>query len=137
MSVVAFQHSSARDLPAKDKQQLVQLGFESRMLDGCYDDDQARGSGHPVPEGTTGVNSGTERAAANPVEKDIGPPRVVQDDKVKVICCPAKKIDRVILELCTGVNSRIGQRHKWSEGCLVVRITEDDDLFPQRHSEGP
>ena len=57
-----------------------------------------------------------------------GLPEATQDENTKFICCPAKKVDRVILELCTGHNSRIGRSHSWSEGCLVVRITVDDDL---------
>ena len=60
--------------------------------------------------------------------RDYGPPHITQDRKTKIIACPAKKIDRVIIELCTSTNSRIGQKHQRSEGCLVVRITEDDDL---------
>ena len=59
---------------------------------------------------------------------DHGPPRIVPDEQVRVIACPARKVDRVIIELCTSNDSRIGQAHSWSSGCLVVRITEDDDL---------
>ena len=53
------------------------------------------------------------------------------------MACPAKgqPVDRVILEMCTSNNSRIGQQHPWSTGCLVVRITADDDLTSQHGIE--
>ena len=39
-----------------------------------------------------------------------------------------RRINRVIIELCCADDSRLGQLSRSSEGCLIVRVTESDDL---------
>ena len=41
---------------------------------------------------------------------------------------PFSRIERVIIEICCGKDSRIGQKTKHSEGCLIIRVTIDDDF---------
>ena len=41
------------------------------------------------------------------------------------------KIERALIEICFGKDSRIGRPTLESEGCLVVRVTIDDDFSSQ------
>ena len=36
--------------------------------------------------------------------------------------------DRVLIEICCGKDSRIGQKTTYSKGCVIIRITIDDDF---------
>ena len=39
-----------------------------------------------------------------------------------------KTPSRIMIELCTGHDSRLGRAASWSKGCYCIRITVDDDL---------
>ena len=41
---------------------------------------------------------------------------------------PQHPINRAIIELCCGPDSRMGESSKESKGCMVLRVTEADDL---------
>jgi len=103
VSVFAFQHQSAQQLSVVDKQLLCELGFRSHLL--------------IVPkagEANTSGLSDAQRVAESAVAASPTVARI--------------KHDRVLIELCAGSQSRLGQPREQAAGCYMVRITADDDL---------
>ena len=139
VSVVAFQHMHAYRLSDDVKKQLVGLGFRSRMLS------TGNVRGHPTLSGSAGEPSasqgGGEGSAGEPSATlavgDVGTGGSEGMAGGNLAAASVRSASpshhqvgpqRLIIELCTSENSRIGQRTVYSKGCKVVRITVDDDL---------
>jgi hypothetical protein len=76
-------------------------------------------AGTPVIGAPRPTDSGATRATVARL-----PGSVRQDD-------PADPPNRVIIEVCCSANSKMGQHTSFSAGCLVIRITIDDDFTSQ------
>ena len=103
VSVVAFQHQSAQQLSVHDKKLLCELGFKSHLL-------VVPKTGEAHTPGLSGAQRVAESAVAAFPE----------------VACTS--YDRVLIELCAGSQSRLGQPRKHAVGCCTVRVTADDDL---------
>ena len=100
ISIVAFQHSSSHRLDDDTKEQLVGMGFRSRLLMSGRN-----GEGRVDPWVCSMVST-------------IAAPAVPSQPRS----------NRIMVELCTSASSRLGRRTVHSHGCEVVRVTIDDDL---------
>ena len=112
-----FSFSIVRDLKVA-----YQSGVVKRVFD-CEDHDHGAVEATTV-DATPGIES---PCVLNRLIKNLKSTRIpvglknyISEDKD----CPA---DRVIVEYCCSLDSRIGMRNRHSAGCRVIRITEDLD----------
>ena len=135
ISVVAFQHMYAYRLKGEDKLRLIGMGFRFRLLLQEYGMQSP-----PLPCSTSSECAALVAACSTSSECAVRLGDCVRvahigsldgsspDVPMPAYPCTRSHPKRLIVELCTSLNSRIGQRTSSSKGCEVVRVTIDDDL---------
>jgi hypothetical protein len=121
VSVVAFQHSSASQLSKEDKIRLAKLGFKSHMLS---DSGPMSSAGLPGATQSSQVDCAMSLAAVVCAAATRKSRTDDPSDEGRRLKTP----NRIMIELCTGHDSRLGRAASWSKGCYCIRITVDDDL---------
>ena len=95
-----------------------ELGIAADIEEGLKPPNAAKDARLPAPKNSGMIAARLDREANAQTEPKVSIPGNLRP----------RRINRVIIELCCADDSRLGQLSRSSEGCLIVRVTESDDL---------
>ena len=127
LGIMAYNHVCSDAGPQDVKSALCSLGFRSRKLGSLPVPPVGSGSLSPAVSGS--LCDGESRPLAVP---GVGHSEVRDLDMAEFNKHNLADFDRMLIELCTNEDSKLGESTQSSEGCLVVRVTIKHDLTTER-----